>query len=152
MSPPVLTLANASAERPISFRGPAEVAAFARELGLGTEAETVALHLSAEGEFLCASGLGDGCSFEAFLTDPFPLLAPMLDCRPAAAVLVACRPGRGVKPGFVERAALPALRNLHSPLGVVLLDLILIDRERWHSLAGAWPVPVGRPRPVREVP
>jgi len=144
MRPPVLTLPDARREDPTFFRGPAEVAAFARELGLGTEAETVALHLSADGEFLCAAGLGDGCSFEAFLTDPFPLLAPMLDCRPAAAVLLACRPGRSVKPGIVERAALPALRNLHSPLGVVLLDLILIDRERWHSLAGAWPVPSPR--------
>jgi hypothetical protein len=152
MRPPVLTLTDARPEDPTFFRGPAEVAAFARERGLGPEAETVALHLSADGEFLCAAGLGDGCSFEAFLTDPFPLLAPMLDCRPAAAVLLACRPGRSVKPGIVERAALPALRNLHSPLGVVLLDLILIDRERWHSLAGAWPVPVGRLRPVREVP
>ncbi len=144
MTPPVLNLANACAEAPISFRGPAEVAAFARELGLGTEAETVALHLSAGGEFLCAAGLGDGCSFEAFLTDPFPLLASMLGCRPAAAVLLASRPGRGVKPGIVERSALPALRNLHGPLGVVLLDLILTDRERWHSLAGAWPVPMSR--------
>ena len=141
MSPPVLSRANARPESPLFFRGPAEVAGFARELGLGTDAETVALHLSADGEFLCAAGLGDGCAFEAFLTDPFPLLAPMVDCRPAAAVLLACRPGRGVRPGIVERAALPALRNLHGPLGVVLLDLILIDRERWHSLAGAWPVP-----------
>ena len=130
-------------EPPVTFRGPEDVVLWAREHRVGWRTGVFVLHLFADGRCDCGSRVAE--TTEDLDADFYAVRLGMCDCWPQAAVALACRPGEGTEPTWLDEHVFGCMCQSLDEMGVHLHDLLVLDEHRWRSLAepvsGIWPRP-----------
>lgn len=83
-----------------------------------------------------AAWLGSATTLDDFVAWPDFSLGYTPPGGADAVMLIICRPGEGVEPTPDDLQVLELLRLTHDARGIPLVDVVLVDGGRWHSMAG----------------
>lgn len=130
-----MTGARNRSSAPLRFRGPDDVARFARRCGVGSTGGEGALVFGLDTDYrLTGAGVSSvHGSLSMIEVDHLVALADELGA--AALVLVVFDPGRASAPSVFEAHHLDLLAGQCREVGVLLLDGIVMSGHRWWSLA-----------------